>query len=57
MVEVYEEARRKSAETGVLHHVDHRVPLKKGGCHCPDNLQVISAYEHMQKSYAENTTI
>ena len=45
----YAEARRLSKETGVLHHVDHIVPLAKGGLHCQTNLQVLTAVENIQK--------
>ena len=48
-VPFYEEARRLSKETGVLHHVDHIVPLAKGGLHCQTNLQVLTAVENIQK--------
>lgn len=57
IVALYQEAHDRSHETGSLHHVDHRLPLKLGGCHCLDNLQVLNAFEHMQKSYRENATI
>ena len=36
-------------ETGVEYHVDHRIPLKHGGKHHPDNLWVITAVENMRK--------
>ena len=36
-------------ETGVEYHVDHRIPLSKGGKHHPDNLWVITAVENMRK--------
>ena len=36
-------------ETGVEYHVDHRIPLKHGGLHHPDNLWVITAEENMRK--------
>jgi 5-methylcytosine-specific restriction endonuclease McrA len=45
----YEEARRLSRETGVKHHVDHIIPIAKGGLHCQENLQVLTATENMSK--------
>lgn len=45
----YEEARRLSKDTGVLHHVDHIIPISKGGLHCQTNLQVLTAFDNFQK--------
>ena len=45
----YEDARRLSKETGVKHHVDHVIPLAKGGPHLPWNLQVITEAENLSK--------
>lgn len=36
-------------ETGVEYHVDHHIPLSKGGKHHPDNLWVIPAVENRSK--------
>lgn len=44
----YAKARRLSLE-GTEHHVDHIIPLSRGGKHHPDNLQVISAVSNMKK--------
>lgn len=52
IAEVYAEARRKTLETGVAHHVDHRYPLRGqgfNGLHVPWNLQVITAAQNMSK--------
>lgn len=38
--------------TGVVHHVDHIIPLSKGGEHHEDNLTVIPAEVNMRKSDA-----
>lgn len=52
MVEFYKEAERLTAETGVIHHVDHIYPLQSKqvcGLHCEDNLNVITQFENIQK--------
>jgi RNA polymerase sigma factor (sigma-70 family) len=46
----YTVARYKTEEAGVEHHVDHIMPISKGGLHKPDNLRVITAKENLMKS-------
>lgn len=49
---IYEEARLKTEQTGIPHHVDHLVPLKSKlvcGFHVEHNLRVVPASENVVK--------
>lgn len=47
--DLHAESVRLSKETGVAHHVDHIIPLSKGGLHHPRNMRVCTALENVQK--------
>jgi len=44
-----EERMSLEAQTGVEYHIDHIIPVVKGGTHTPDNLRVITAAENLSK--------
>lgn len=47
--EIYALRNKLTEETGIEHHVDHIIPISKGGLHHPDNLRVITAEENLKK--------
>ena len=44
-------------KTGILHEVDHEMPISKGGKHHEDNLQVLTWMKNNEKSDKLNTGI
>ncbi len=46
---IYAKAEELTNLTGIMHHVDHIIPLSKGGLHHQDNLQVLTKEENLKK--------
>jgi hypothetical protein len=52
---LYKQSKRLSILTGMAWHVDHTIPLNKGGPHKPDNLQVVPArWNHIKNDLNSN---
>jgi len=49
IAEIYRARARLSKDTGVVYHVDHVMPLARGGKHHPNNLQLLPAVENLKK--------
>ena len=47
--EIYKARKRIENCTSILHHVDHIIPIAKGGKHTPANLQILSAVANLKK--------
>jgi len=54
---IYESSKRISDCIGINHHVDHIVPISKGGYHVHTNLQIIPAIINFRKSNKLNYSI
>ena len=52
---IYQEAQHLTFITGVQYDVDHIIPLFEGGCHHPNNLQIITKEKHIIKTAEENS--
>ncbi|CAB4125458.1 HNHc domain containing protein [uncultured Caudovirales phage] len=46
IADLYLKCQEMSTLTNILHEVDHRIPLSKGGKHTLDNLQILIAKEN-----------
>jgi hypothetical protein len=49
ILSIYESATRIANCLGILYHVDHIIPLSKGGTHTPSNVQVLPASINLKK--------
>jgi hypothetical protein len=52
IIRLYAECTRKTKETGIIHHVDHIIPLKSNlvcGLHCLANLRIVTQKENLAK--------
>ena len=54
IVDIYEDAKRRTRETGTNWRVDHTRPVSKGGSSHPDNLTVMTEAEDKAKGNTWN---
>lgn len=47
--EFYIKCKYISKSTGIPHHVDHIIPISRGGLHHPSNLQILTKFENLSK--------
>jgi len=47
--EIYIKCHHKTQDTGIVHEVDHIVPIAKGGVHHHKNLQILTREENRKK--------
>jgi hypothetical protein len=47
--DVYHQRKRQEKVTRARHHVDHILPLSRGGAHCSANLRITPAPENLSK--------
>jgi|9_EtaG_2_1085328.scaffolds.fasta_scaffold21545_2 hypothetical protein len=55
--DTYELCTRITKATGIEHHVDHMIPLSKGGWHWSANLQILTAHENVTKHAKVNPDV
>ena len=46
---IYKRCQELTESTGILHHVDHIIPISTGGEHHPNNLQILTAEQNRKK--------
>jgi len=49
IIEIYKKCRMLTEKTGIVHHVDHIIPISKNGKHHPSNLQILTAEKNLKK--------
>lgn len=56
ILDMYAQAKLLEQETGIKYHVDHIIPISKGGMHIPSNLQILTAVDNLKKGAKISTT-
>jgi 5-methylcytosine-specific restriction endonuclease McrA len=49
ILQIYQEARRLTQDTGIQHEVDHIIPICRGGHHHEHNLQILTMTDNRKK--------